>query len=70
MVTILIMSVKLATLGLLKSKVFQNKGYNVIILSMTSSTQFYHVTQIILQMWPCEFFRDLTRKTNIFEEWA
>ena len=31
MVTILIMSVKLATLGLLKLKVFKNKGYDVII---------------------------------------
>ena len=30
MVTIFIMSVKLATLGLLKLKVFQNKGYDVI----------------------------------------
>ena len=31
MVTILIISVKLATLGLLKLKVFQNKGYDIII---------------------------------------
>ena len=31
MVTILIMSGKMATLGLLKMKVFWNKGYNVII---------------------------------------
>ena len=47
---------------------------------MTSPTKFYHVTQIILQMWSCDqslvtlaflqpqFYRDLTRKTNIFEE--
>ena len=31
MVTILIMLEKMATLGLLKMKVFWNKGYNVII---------------------------------------
>ena len=31
MVTILMMSVKLATPGLLKIKIFQNAGYNVII---------------------------------------
>ena len=32
MVAILMMSTKLATLGLLKIKVFENKGYDVIIL--------------------------------------
>ena len=32
MVTILMMSAKLATPGHLKIKTFQNKGYNVIIL--------------------------------------
>ena len=31
MVTILMLSAKLATLGLLKIKVFRNKGYDVII---------------------------------------
>ena len=31
MVTILMMSAKVATLGLLKIKVFRNKGYEVII---------------------------------------
>ena len=31
MVTILMMSAKIATLGLLKIKVFWNKGYDVII---------------------------------------
>ena len=31
MVAILIMSAKLATLGLLKIKVFWNKGYDVIV---------------------------------------
>ena len=31
MVAILMMSVKLATLGLLKIKLFENKGYDVII---------------------------------------
>ena len=31
MVTILMMSAKIATLGLLKVKIFKNKGYDVII---------------------------------------
>ena len=31
MVAVLVMSAKLATLGLLKTKVFSNKGYGVII---------------------------------------
>ena len=50
MFTFLIISAKIATLGLLKLKVFWNKGYDVMILSMTSPTKFSHVTQIIL--WP------------------
>ena len=37
MVAILIMSVKLAALGILKIKAFGNKGYNVIILSRESN---------------------------------
>ena len=40
-VTILMMSTKLATPGLLKIKIFQNKGYDVIILD-------YHVSNKIL----------------------
>ena len=32
MVTTLMMSAKLATTGLLKIKIFQNKGYDVIII--------------------------------------
>ena len=40
-VTILMMSAKLATPGLLKIKIFQNKGYDVIILD-------YHVSSKIL----------------------
>ena len=41
-------SAKLDTLGLLKGKVFLNKDYEAIILSMTPPTKFYHVTQVIL----------------------
>ena len=48
MVVILMISPKLATLGLLKIKVFLNKGYDVIIPVQTSPTKLYHVTQIIL----------------------
>ena len=42
MVAILMLSAKLATLGLFEIKIFQNKGYGVII-SM-------HVNQITFQM--------------------
>ena len=41
MVTILMMSAKMATLGLLKIMVFQNKGYEVI-------TSVYYVTNKVL----------------------
>ena len=51
MAKILMMSAKMATPGLLKIKVFLNKGYYVFILSMTSPTKFCHMTQIILWMW-------------------
>ena len=48
LVAILMMSAKVATLGLLKVNIFWNKGYDIIFLSMTLPTKFYHVTQIIL----------------------
>ena len=47
MVTILIMSAKQASLGLLKIRIFQNKDYDAII-PITSPTKNYHVAQIIL----------------------
>ena len=61
--TILMMWAELATLGLLKIKVFWNKGYDVIISSVHDVTKnFYHVTYFILNfvlnytvdvvMWP------------------
>ena len=45
------MSAKLATLGLLKLKVTWNKGYDVIVFVHDVTKKFYHLTQIILQMW-------------------
>ena len=48
MVRILMISAKMATLGLLKIKIFWNQGYYVIISVYDISTKFYHVTQIIL----------------------
>ena len=48
MVTILMMSAKMAALGLLKMTVFWNKVYDVIISVQMSRTKFYHVIQIIL----------------------
>ena len=55
MVTILMMSAKMATLGLLKIKVFLNKGYDVIFLPMTPPTKFYHMTHITLWMWSYDY---------------
>ena len=48
MVAILMMSAKLVTQVLFKTQVFRNKGHDVIIFSMTSSTQVFYVAQIIL----------------------
>ena len=48
LVAILMISARLAAIGVLKIKVFPHKGYDVIILSMMSSTKCFHVTQIIL----------------------
>ena len=45
MVAILMMSGKIA--DLLKIKVFWNKGYDVIIISIISPTKYYQVIQII-----------------------
>ena len=48
MVTILVMSAKLATPGLLKIKIFRNKVYDVIILDHDFTKKIYRLTQIIL----------------------
>ena len=48
MLTILMMPAKMATLGVLKLKVFWNKGYDVIIFVHDVKTNFLQVTQIIL----------------------
>ena len=47
-VTILMMSAKMATPGLLEIKVFLNKGYDVIIYVHYVTNKFYHVIRIIL----------------------
>ena len=44
----ILMSTKMGTLGLLKIKLFRNKGYDVIISAYGVSTKIYHVTQILL----------------------
>ena len=41
-------SAKLATLGLFKTKTFRGKGYDIIIPDYGVQTKFYHVTQIKL----------------------
>ena len=48
MVAILMKSEKFATLGLLKIKVFWNKGYDIIVSYMMSPPKFDYMTQIIL----------------------
>ena len=48
MVTILMTSAKIATLGLLKIKVFLNKGYDITFSVYESPIKFYHGTQFIL----------------------
>ena len=55
MVTILMMSAKMATLGLLKIRVFWNKGYDVIISTHDVTNKFLsHDSNYIIDvvMWP------------------
>ena len=42
---------KLTMTGLLKKMYFEKKIMTPQFLFMTSPTKFYHVTQIIMQMW-------------------
>ena len=44
----LMMSAKMATLGLFKANLFWNKGYDIIIYVHDVNKKSYHVTQIIL----------------------
>ena len=48
MVTILMISAKMATPGLLKLKDFWSKGYDVIIFVYDVTKKFYHLIVIIL----------------------
>ena len=48
MVTILMMPAKMATLGVLKIKVFWNKGYDITFFVHDVTKKYYHLTQIIL----------------------
>ena len=54
MVTILMMSAKMATLGLVEIRVFWKKGYDVIVFVHDVTKNFYHVIQIILYMLSCD----------------
>ena len=47
MVTISMMSAKMATLDFLKIKVFRNKGYDVITSVYDVIKKIYHLTQIL-----------------------
>ena len=48
MVTILVMSAKLTSPGLLKIEIFQNNGYNIIIPDYEVIKKIYLATEIIL----------------------
>ena len=73
MVTILMVSTKMATLGLVTIKIFSKKRYDVIIsvhdiIKKTLSDDSNHVIDMV--MWPkfgnciiTSFYKDLTRKT-------
>ena len=50
MVTILITSAKIASLGLLKIKVFWNKGYDIIISNKILSCDPKYIVDVV--MWP------------------
>ena len=47
-------STKMATLGRLKIKVFQNIGYDVIISVHEDKNKILSLTQIISKMWSCD----------------
>ena len=53
-VSILMMPAKLATLELLKIKIFENKDYDVITSLIDFTKELCYVTQIILYMWSCD----------------
>ena len=81
MVAISMMSTKLATPGLLKIKLSWNKGYDFIIFVRDVTIKFLshesnHI--VVVVMWPKfgeklsqpQFYKDLIRKTNVFERWS
>ena len=51
MAAILMMSTKMVTLGVLRIKTLLKKDYDVIIFVCDVTNKFYHLSQIILQMW-------------------
>ena len=54
-VPILMMSKKLAALGLLETKIFQNKGYDVIIsVHDVNNNILSRDLKIVLQIWSCD----------------
>ena len=66
MVTILMMSAKMATPGLLKTKLFWNKVYGVIIfacevINKILSCDSNYIADVVT--WP-QFYKDLTRKNT------
>ena len=85
MITILMMSAKMATLGFRKIKVFWKIGYDVIIFANGVTSKILSrdsnyildvvmwqnlVTLAFLILSSPQFYRDLTRKTTFFEGWS
>ena len=80
MVAILIMSAKLATLGLLKINIFWNKGYDIISIHDFASIILSGVSSYIVDVviWPksgnssisTREVKDLNRENNFSIEWS
>ena len=75
MVTILMISANLATPGLLKIKIFRNKGYDVIIpdydiTNRILSRDSNFIVDVVMTLSKRPLYKDLTRKTTFFEGWS
>ena len=72
MVAVLMMSAKLATLGLLKIKLFQNKGYDVISsvhnVTNTMNQIISHESNYIVDVVITSILYGIDQKNQVFEE--
>ena len=82
MVSILMMSAKLATPNLIKIKIFRNKGYDIIILNYDVTNKILsrdsnHIIDVVMWtkfLWEKlaqrPFDKDLIKKNTFFEGWS